>query len=457
MNALFAMLRSGDWLTLERMRLWPIVVLTAWSAGLLFVVVTSDGLNDYLGRPLGSDFSNVYAAGTYVLDGSASAPFDWNAHHARQRTIFGDGTPFYGWHYPPFFLFIAGLLATMPYPLALAVWQAVTLALYLFCIRAILCSSPLPLRGASRGEAARGGGRHDAHENLTIPLPTAARSTAPVRGEVKENIWLLPALAFPAVFVNLGHGHNGFLSAALFGGALVLLERRPVAAGILFGLLSYKPQFGVMIPLVLLATGQWRTLAAAAVTVGLLGLATILVFGPEVWRAFFATAHLTREVVLEAGDAGWHKIQSVFSWVRMWGGNVQLAYAAQGTVSVAIAGALVWLWRSEATFALKVAGLLIGSILATPYNLDYDMMVLAPAMAFLAADGMKRGFVSWEKTTLALLWFAPLFARAVAERAMLPLGVWLMLWVFALLLRRARGDRLRQAALSADAMGNAKH
>jgi alpha-1,2-mannosyltransferase len=456
MNALFKMLRSGDWLTLERMRLWAIAVLTAWCAGLLFLIFTSDGLNDYLGRPLGSDFSNVYSAGTYVIEGRPASPFDWSLQFARERAIFGKDTQFYGWHYPPFFLFIAGLLATMPYPLALAVWQAVTLALYLFCIRAILCSSPSPLRGGSRGEAARGGGFRDTRENLTTPLPAASRSTSPARGEVKENIWLLPALAFPAVFVNLGHGHNGFLSAALFGGALVLLDRRPVAAGILFGLLSYKPQFGVMIPLVLLATGQWRTLAAAAVTVGLLGLATILVFGPEVWRAFFATAHLTREVVLEAGDTGWHKIQSVFSWVRMWGGNVQLAYAAQGTVGVAIAGALVWLWRSEAAFALKASGLLIGSILATPYSLDYDMMVLAPAMAFLAAEGMKRGFVSWEKTALALLWLAPLFARAVAERAMLPLGVWLMLGVFALVLRCARGDRLRQAALSADAMGNLK-
>ena len=59
------------------------------------------------------------------------------------------------------------------------------------------------------------------------------------------------ALAFPAVFVNLGHGHNGFLTAALIGFALLWLDRRPVVAGILFGLLAYKPQFGLMIPLVL--------------------------------------------------------------------------------------------------------------------------------------------------------------------------------------------------------------
>jgi hypothetical protein len=247
----------------------------------------------------------------------------------------------------------------------------------------------------------------------------------------------LPALAFPAVLVNIGHGHNGFLTAALIGGALVALDRRPMTAGVLFGFMAYKPQFGIMIPLVLLATGRWRAFAAAAATVAVLMIATTLVFGVEVWRAFFASAYMTREVVLEAGDTGWHKIQSVFAWARMWGGGVPLAYAAQGAVTLALASALVWLWRSRAAFALKAAALAIAAILATPYSLDYDMMVLAPAIAFLAADGIARGFIAWEKTALALLWFVPLVARAVAEHTYLPLGVWMMLIVFALVLRRA--------------------
>ncbi len=438
MDGLLGVLRSGDWLNRARMRLWALCVLGFSGAGLLFLIVTSDGLNDYLGRPLGSDFANVYAAGTYVLEGRAAAPFDWPAQYAREQAIFGKATQFYGWHYPPFFLFIAGALATMPYTLALAVWQGVTLALYLFCIHAILFSSPSPLRGGSRGEAARGGGRSDTRENLTTPLPTASRPTSPARAEVKENIWLLLALAFPAVFVNIGHGHNGFLTAALIGGALATLDRRPIGAGILFGLVSYKPQFGLLIPLVLLATGRWRTFAAATATVAVLIIATTLVFGPEVWRAFFASAHLTREVVLEAGGTGWHKIQSVFAWVRMWGGGVPLAYMAQGAVTLAIAGALIWLWRSEAAFPLKAAALAIGTILATPYSLDYDMMALAPALAFLAAEGIMRGFNPWEKTALALLWLVPMFARIIAEHTLLPLGVGIMFFVFVLVLRRAR-------------------
>ena len=131
-------LRSGAWVTPERMRLAALAVLIASTAGLVFLIATSDGRSDLLGRPLGTDFSNVYAAGTMVLDGEAIAAFDPVPHHAREQAIFGPATPFYGWHYPPFFLFVAAALATMPYGLALAVWQATTFALYLLAMRAIL-------------------------------------------------------------------------------------------------------------------------------------------------------------------------------------------------------------------------------------------------------------------------------------------------------------------------------
>jgi len=242
------------------------------------------------------------------------------------------------------------------------------------------------------------------------------------------------------VFVNIGHGHNGFLTAALLGGALLMLDRRPIVAGVLFGLIAYKPQFGVLIPLVLVATGRWRTFFAAGVTVAALVVATLIAFGPEVWRAFFASTHLTRVEVLEQGGTGWHKIQSVFSRVRMWCGDVPLAYAMQGIVIAALAVALVWLWRSPAAYRIKAGALVIAAILATPYSLDYDLVVLAPAIAFLATEGLSRGFAPYEKSALALLWFMPLIARSVAEWTLLPLGVPAMLIVLVLALRRAANE-----------------
>jgi alpha-1,2-mannosyltransferase len=386
-------LRSGAWVTRERVRHVALILLAVSVIAAGFLVATSDGLNDRFGRPLGTDFSNVYAAGTYVLEGRASAPFDPPRQYAGEQAIFGQATLFYGWHYPPFFLGIAALLATMPYWLALIVWQGTTLGLYLWSIRSIL-GTPDPL-------------------------------------------WLLVALAFPAVFINLGQAHNGFLTAALFGAALIYLDRRPWLAGILFGLLAYKPQFGLLIPLVLIASGRWRTFAAAAATMTLLAMAVTLAFGTEVWTAFLASTTYTRDIVLEEGQTGWYKIQSVFSWVRMWGGGVTLAYAIQGLVTAIIAAALIRLWRSPAAYPLKAAALIIGCLLATPYSLDYDLMLLAPAIAFLAADGMARGFAPWQKTILAALWMVPLVARSVPEATLIPLAVPLMLLAFALLLHRA--------------------
>ena len=390
------LLRSGAWVTAQRVRLVALALLAASVIGAGFLIATSDGRNDRFGRPLGTDFSNVYAAGTYVLEGRPAAPFDPPRQYAREQAIFGSATPFYGWHYPPFFLGLAAFLATMPYWLALLVWQGTTLGLYLGSVKAILGSQDL--------------------------------------------LWLLLALAFPAVFINLGQAHNGFLTAALFGAALTQLDKRPWLSGLLFGLLAYKPQFGLLIPLVLMVSGRWRAVFSAAATVALLALAVTLAFGTEVWTAFLASTHFTRDVVLEQGGTGWHKIQSVFSWVRMWGGGITLAYAMQGAVTAAIAAALIWLWRSPAAFALKAAALIVGCLLATPYSLDYDLMLLAPAIAMLAADGFRRGFGPYEKTMLAALWIMPLVARSVPEATSIPLAIPLMLAAFALLLHRAIGE-----------------
>ena len=396
MAGFIEVLRSGAWLSRERMRLVAWLLLGFSFAAVVFIAATSDGLNDRFGRPLGTDYSNAYAAGTYVLDGMPSAPFDPPRQFAREQAIFGQATQFYGWHYPPFFLGLAALLATMPYWLSLLVWQGTTVVLYLLSIRAIVGTA-----GVSSKE------------------------------------WLPLALAFPAVIVCLGQGHNGFLTAALFAAALTQLDRRPLLAGLLIGLIAYKPQFGLLWPLALAASGRWRVFATAAATVAVLAVLVTLAFGIDVWSAFLASTKFTRSVVLEQGDTGWYKIQSVFSWVRLWGGSVDFAYAAQGAILLAVAASIAWLWRGKAAFPLKAAALLIGTLLATPYSLDYDLMLLAPAIAYLAVDGLQRGFAPWQKTILAALWIVPLVARSVPQAALIPLAVPIMLAAFVILLRRA--------------------
>lgn len=400
-------LRSGDWITLDRIRAYSLIVLVLGLVGFGALIATSDGLVDFQRRPLGTDFSNVYAAGKWVLAGHPEAPFDTPTQHEMEKQIFGADTPAYGWPYPPIFLAIAALLALMPYQLALAAWQAATLAPLLGVLRAIL---------------------------------------------PRRELWL-PALAFPGVFVNLGHGHNGFLTAALLGGALVWLDVRPILAGILFGLVAYKPHFGLLIPLVLAASGRWRTFAAAAATVAALFIATWIAFGGASWAAFLNSFEFTRTVILEQGDTGFYKIQSPFAAVRLWHGSIALAYFAQGLSILLVGFFLVRLWRSDAALPLKAAALLAGTLIATPYLLDYDLMVTAPAIAFLVAHGLERGFLPYEKTALVFCWIAPLLARGAAQFFGLPLGLLALVILFAFACRRgieseATAARLRPAALS---------
>jgi hypothetical protein len=429
MGGLRELLATGSWLTRERLRLWALAILAASAVGLLYLAATSNGVTDYQGRPLGTDFSAFYAAGTLVREGRPDLAFDPASVHARQQAIFGAAAPYYGWLYPPFFLLVAGALASLPYALALTLWLAATLALYLAAMRGIAGLSPV-IPGRAEG----------ASPESILPdrvYGFRARPFGPSRNDDGDSIWLLLALAFPAVFVNIGHGQNGFLTAALMGGALLLLERRAVVAGVLLGLLVFKPQLGLMIPLALVAAGRWRSMFAAAVTVALLALLTLAAFGPEVWRAFLASTEVARTELLEAGVAGWHKMHSVFAVTRMWGGSTALAYTLQAMAALTTAAALYWLWRSDARHALKAAGLAVATLLVAPHSHDYDLMLLAPAIAFLLVDGFACGFARYEKTVLALVGLTPLVTRFVAEHTRIPLGAIAMIALTILVLHRA--------------------
>lgn len=397
---MLSILLNGEFVTRERVRLWSAGLILATLVALVFLALTAQGLNDYKGRPLGTDFSDVYAAGGLAREGLAPAAYDTARHHSQEQAIFGQETPFYGWHYPPFFLLVATALSNLPYLPALLLWQALSLATYLIAMRALLRNGPAP---------------ELAHDPL----------------------WLLAALAFPAVFVNLTHGQNGFLSAALLAGGLALLKPRPVIAGVLFGLLAYKPQFGILLPLALAADRQWKCIGAAAATVlGLIALVT-LCFGFEVWTAFFDSMAFSRTVVLEQGSTGFQKIQSVFAAVRLAGGSIGFAYAAQGAVMIALAVAVARLWRGPATPALKGAGLCIAALLSTPYCLDYDLMLLAPAIALAASEGRVRGFRAGELLILSALWLVPLMAREFAGATHLALAPLVIGLGFVMVLRRA--------------------
>jgi alpha-1,2-mannosyltransferase len=368
-------LRRADWLNRPRLKAYATVFLSVLVLAAVGWLLKAHGLIDPAGHPVGADFLNVYAAGLMANAGHPADVYDWAKHAAVEHSvILYDG--YFGWHYPPMFLFFAEPLAWLSYRPALVVYLVVTFAAYLVAM-----------------------GR------LGLSLPHR----------------YLFAAALPAVFVNLGHGQNGFLTTALTAGGLALLTTRPIVAGVLFGLLAYKPQFAVLIPVALLAGGYWPTIASAAATAIVSIIAAYLVFGAETWAAFFQSLEPTRTIILEQGATGWQKIVSVFSAVRMWGGSISLAYGAQAVVTLAALILIALVWRRCKRPQVAIGMLALATPLTTPYVLDYDLVISGIAVFALSAEGRETGFRPWEKFLLALVTVAPLVARGIGSGLHLPI------------------------------------
>jgi hypothetical protein len=390
-------LAKGDWIDAERTRNYPRMLVCFYALAIALTLGFSHGLIDFTGKNVGTDFLGFWAAGKQALAGAPASPYDYAAQRAAERAALpwkpGAEVPFYAFLYPPMFLLAAAALAMLPYGWALLCWCAATLAAYLAALRRIL-----PQRGA-----------------------------------------LVAALAYPGAFVNLGNGQNGFALVGLFGFGLLLLETRPVAAGALFGLMAYKPQFGLLLPFALLAGAHWRAMLSAGVTVVLLAGLSFTVFGPSPWLAFLASLEPTRHDMLEQGAAGFEKFVSIFATMRLLGGGVSLAYAAQAACALAVAAATLPLWRrGKASLPLKGAALVTASLMIAPHALDYDLALLALPIAWLAELGLREGFHPWEKTTLLAAFLLPLISRLTGiglNLAIAPFVMGALLWI---IVRRAK-------------------
>jgi len=365
--------RQGTWLTRERFVVYPRLFFALFLVALVLLVATAHGGFDRDGKPLGTDFLNVYAAGVILHRAQPARVYEPAYQHQVEQEIMGSTqTPYYGWHYPPPFLGMAYLLGTMPYLMALLVYLLGTMALLFLAFRW-----------------------------LGLPFKD----------------FLVPLAAFPAVFINLGHGQNGFLTTALYVIGFVLIGRSSWLSGLCFGLLVYKPQFFLFLPLALFAGRYYRPALWSVFFAFASLIASYLWLGPEVWAAFFQNTAFTKQIVLEQGNTGWEKIQSVFALVRQNGGSIITAYVLQTGAAVVSCVASLLIWRGKSSLETKMAVLCVSSLLATPYILDYDLVLLALPIVLLAGRGSRTGFLPYEKTLLAVTWGWPLLARSFAHTA----------------------------------------
>lgn len=388
-------LRTATWLGESRARGYLVLLALVNIAALAILLVTSKGGVDRNGFLIGTDFISFWTSGRMLVAGENV--YNTLAHVTAQRefyTLAGEYTAFF---YPPNFLPFVWPLGLLPYFPALAAWLVVTGAAWLASVR--MWFRALGLKGPG----------------------------------------IVLIAAFPPVIVTLTHGQTAFLVGALLGAGLLLVRDRPWLAGLLIGLATIKPQFGLLVPVALLASGQWRTIAGAgAAALGLAGLAT-LAFGPQVWTDWIAITQ-TASSATDSGTIGFAKMVSLFTGLRLIGVPSAAAMVVQAGVTLALVAAVAQAsWRRDFTPGLA-ALVLAGAPLATPFVLDYDMILTAFPIAYLFARGRSEGFADWERITILAVFAGAAFARPLAVSAGVPIMPWLLILLFVVVWRRVRAE-----------------
>ncbi len=109
------------------------------------------------------------------------------------------------------------------------------------------------------------------------------------KGRLQTVVFLGLVFLSPAAFGSFFCWQMAPFVAAGLAAALLQSHARPILAGAILALLTVKPQYGLLAPVLLVAFGDWKAMAAAAAFTAALVAASIGVFGLDLWSAFFAT------------------------------------------------------------------------------------------------------------------------------------------------------------------------
>lgn len=387
-------------ITPARVRVCAWVLIASYVLAVAVWIGTMHGLIDAFHQPLGGDFIIFYGASSLTLQGHPLAAYDTAALLAAQRAAVPGAPAGLIWCYPPTFLLVIAPLAAAPFALAYAAWVAVSTALYVALIRRL----------------------------------------------TDHRMALLVALAFPGFFVAALQGQNGFLTTACLGFGLLLLDRRPWLAGAILGLLVCKPQFGVLLPLLLVGTGRWRSVAGAALSgLGFMGLATA-VFGVGAWQAFFAGLPSV-SADLSNGVIPWSKIPSAYVALSWLGAPRPLALALHGVIALCVAAVALIVWRRPVALPLKAGVAVLATLCVTPYAFNYDLVMLAIPIAAVAEHGRRHRLPPGTLAALALAYVTPNAFLGIAKATHVQLMALALLVAFAAVARVALAPAERRGSV----------
>jgi hypothetical protein len=392
----------------ERLRVYPRMSVAAYIVAAVIMIVSATSMIDLFGKPLGYDFITFWAASHLTLGGDAAAAFDIKQIFAAEQLAVPANTRVFLWHYPPTYQLLTAPLALLPYAAAFLAFVGSSIVAYVLTL----------------------------HKLIDEHVATG-----------RDAFFLI--VAFPGAFICILHGQNSLYSAALFAGGLLAMERgRPYLAGFILGLLAYKPQLGLLIPVALIAARDWRVfLSTGATALGFAVLATFIL-GLDLWQVFFRDMPLVREI-METGLLRWEKMPSAFIFFRYLGAPVFLSYALQALTALGAAACVVFVWRRGAS-RLAWAVLVPATLLVTPYTFDYELAMLGIPLVILANDMAAQGAKRPEKIALVSLYVFPVILAPVAEHTHFQIGFPALLLALALSVWRAVAAKGDAAFLDAD-------
>jgi alpha-1,2-mannosyltransferase len=391
-----AALRRGDFLDRARIVGWGRTLLIVEIVALIAIAAGTYGAYVHLEAPSSTDFISFFAAGRLADSGTPTLAYDPAQHRAMEQAVFGDARlPYaYFFFYPPTFLVVCAVLALIPFYLAaFALWIAAGGAVFVASLRAIL----------------------------------------------KDWRLVVAFLSFPSAAATAGIGQNSLLTAGLIGAGTYLVDRRPIAAGLLWGALIYKPHLALMIPVALLAGRKWRALAAMAASAAAIVAISLLWFGVGTWLAFLTEAQSAASS-FTTGRVGFAGLVSLFAAARLAGLGMIAADAIQLVVALAAAALTALVWARGQSLPVRSLVLIAAGLIAPPVILFYDLLPAAIAIAWLMLDARRTGFLPWEKTILGAIWIVPILSRGVGIAWGVPIGPVATLALLILAAIRARNE-----------------
>ena len=348
------------------------------------------GLVPNPGYMKGGDYPAFWLAERAIAEGRIGELYDRTQFRDLMVTSYGPEYAKGRWLYPPHFLFVLAPLSPLPYALGWLALMAATFSAFALAVRA-----------AFPGQ---------------------------------QRVMFLSLLA-PAVIANLILGQTGFLASGLLLAGVALRQSRPVLAGVVIGLLTMKPHLGLLLPFILLFERNWLTIAVASVTALGLGLASALVFGPELWLAYLRDlVGGDQKAMLDfvSGDLA-SEMASPYSLMRSLGLGHSPALAIQGVIALAAVYAAFQIARSRLEAGLKTAGYVALAMLISPYMMIYDL----PALAAVAVATATAGGISRVERAAAWTVYGFPIVQILASAVFAPLGALCSLGFAGLITRRA--------------------